>query len=103
MDTEGKKTANVADTSLFVSVRGPEKLLYEGDVSALSSVNERGPFDVLPMHENFISIIGQKLVLTLKNGEIKEFPVDKGVMRTYKNNVDVFLGIEALAPEEESG
>lgn len=92
----------VASTVLYVTVRSPEKLLFEGECEYLSSINERGPFDVLPMHESFISIINTGIKIKTKQGEIKEFKVDRGVLRAYKNRLDVFLGIEALAPQASS-
>lgn len=91
-----KDTSNL---SLDVVIRTPEALLFQGQVQSLSSVNERGPFDVLPMHESFISIISTVVRVKTKTGETKEFKVDRGVLRAYKNHIDIFLGIEALAPQ----
>lgn len=96
-----KTEAPVPADTLHVTLRSPERLLFEGDCEYLSSLNERGPFDVLPMHESFISIINTMIKIKPKQGEVREFKVDRGVLRAYKNNLDVFLGIEALAPQAE--
>jgi F0F1-type ATP synthase epsilon subunit len=76
---------------LDVSVRNPEELLFQGEASSVTTYNEKGLFDVLPIHENFISIIKDKVIVRGKAGE-REFPVVKGVIKVEENAVDVFLG-----------
>ncbi len=76
---------------LNVSVRNPEEVLFQGEASSVTTYNEKGLFDVLPIHENFISIIKDKVIVRGKAGE-REFPVNKGVIKVEENAVDVFLG-----------
>ena len=47
----------MAQEEMVVTIYGLESILFEGKVKALSSVNEMGPFDILPLHINFISVI----------------------------------------------
>ena len=96
---------NLAQKLLKLKVSSPEKLLYEGEAKAVSSVNERGPFDVLSAHQNFITLIREKLVIYDKSGEKQDIPVQRGVMRVHENEVTIFLGVEAFeqaAEETES-
>lgn len=69
-------------------------LIYSNTVHAVSSVNEKGEFDVLPYHVNFISIVHDKIIIHELSGERKEFTIDRGLLSVYKNKVEVFLGIE---------
>ena len=84
------------DRILFVSIKGPDGIVFEGQVDALSSVNEVGPFDVLPLHENFIALIKDKLILYNKKEKVKELAIDGGVIHISRNIAHIFLGIEAI-------
>ena len=93
-------TPDLAQALLKLKVRTPEKSVYEGDAKSVSSVNERGPFDVLSAHQNFITLIREKLVIYDVNGEKQDIPVQRGVMRVHENEVTIFLGVEAFEREE---
>jgi F0F1-type ATP synthase epsilon subunit len=81
--------------TLSLIIRDPEKLIFKGDVKTISSFNEKGPFDVLPQHENFISIIKDNIVVGLENGK-KEFNFKEGIMRVSENTVKIFVGTEVF-------
>lgn len=49
--------------TLTISIASPEQIIWEGKGIAVSSVNSVGPFDVLPHHANFITIIENKPVV----------------------------------------
>jgi F0F1-type ATP synthase epsilon subunit len=87
--------------SVKVRVRDTESTFFEGEVDRISSYNEVGPFDIYPMHANFISIIKQELVLYHKKEKIKELKFEQAVMKVKKDEVHIFLGIEAFTLEEE--
>lgn len=80
---------------LTLSIRDPERFIFKGVVNTVSTFNDRGPFDVLPYHENFITSIKNKLVVRIHDG-IKEFPIEKGIMKVEFNNVQVFLVTEGI-------
>lgn len=79
--------------SLSVHITTPEAVVFEGEVKALSSFNENGLFDILPMHENFISMIREKVVVYPLSGEKQEVEIEKGVLKVIANEVHIFLGI----------
>lgn len=81
---------------LFVRVRDINTIIFEGYVKALSSINDRGLFDILPFHTNFISIIKEKIIIHKEDGTKQEIPIDAGVLKQLNNTVQVFLGIQAL-------
>lgn len=80
-------------TTLYISVRTPDKVLFDGYADALSSINEKGKFDILPFHANFICLIKEKIVIHSKT-EIKEIKVDNGVLKASRNKVYVLMGKE---------
>jgi F0F1-type ATP synthase epsilon subunit len=85
----------ISATSLHVLIRNRDALVFEGDVKAISTSNERGPLDVLPEHENFISIITSGVDLTLMDEEKKSFALENtsGLLRVSDNTVSIFLGV----------
>ena len=55
--------------TLYLSVKSPTKIHFEGQANAVSSVNDKGKFDVLAYHENFISLIQETLIIIKENKE----------------------------------
>lgn len=84
------------DNTLFIEIRTPEQLLFSGNALSFSSKNEKGHFDVLPEHENFITTIKEKASIGLTNGQFQEFAIDTGIAHVYRDKVLVFLGVESL-------
>lgn len=87
-----KAQPGVSPDILYVQVSSPEKTLFDGEASSLSSFNDQGPFDILPQHENFISVIHQSVVVFDLAHKPQEFLLRNGVMRVSANRVDVFIG-----------
>lgn len=79
-----------------VKVRDTENVIFEGIVERISSYNEVGPFDIYPMHANFISIVRQELVLYNNNQKVKELKFEQAVMKVKQDSANIFLGIEVL-------
>ena len=82
-------------TSEFLSVviRDRNNLLFQGHADSVSSFNAKGPFDVLPQHANFISIIQKAVILHLKGKPDKRIDVQSGVLKVRDNNIEIYLGI----------
>ncbi|MBI2031783.1 MAG: hypothetical protein HYT08_04190 [Candidatus Levybacteria bacterium] len=78
---------------IYVVVRTKEGITFKDRVRAVTSYNEKGPFDVLPEHENFISLINQHFVIHTMDGKENEVKVDTAVIKVYKNEVHIFLGL----------
>ncbi len=78
---------------LNLKIQTKHGVTYNDRVRALTSYNERGIFDVLPEHENFISVIRGKIIIHQLDGKDKEMKIDTGVLKVYKNEVRIFLGL----------
>lgn len=94
-DAEPEK--NLSRTEIKVVVRTADETVFDGAAISVSSLNDFGYFDVLPVHIDFITTIREKLTIQTIMGEIKEIPLDSGILRVYENNVDVFLGLKAVS------
>ena len=81
------------EEKLDVLIRDRGGILYEGKVDSLSSFNDRGPFDVLALHANFISIVKRSVSLRLRGKVVEELPIETGVLVVKANVVEVYLGI----------
>ncbi len=95
------KPASLNTRMIQLLVRTPERVVFNGEAKAVSSVNERGPFDVLPAHQNFITLIREHLTIHGEAKDSQEIPVQGGVMKVNENSVQVFLGLEALAQPDK--
>lgn len=84
-----------------VKVRDTENLIYEGDVDRINSFNEMGPFDVYPMHANFISILRQELTLYSENAKVKELKFEQAILKVKQDQAEIYLGIEVLFMQED--
>ena len=83
-----------SDLTVNVVVRNRETILFQDKISAVTSYNDKGIFDILPEHENFISLIQQSVILHKKIGENLEIKINNGVVRVYKDNVYFYINFE---------
>jgi F0F1-type ATP synthase epsilon subunit len=79
--------------TLKVEIRSRQGLIFKGDLAAVSSFNLVGPFDVLPEHTNFVSMIKKKIVLHRADGRSEEINVDSGIIMVENSEVKVFVGV----------
>ena len=56
----------MANQSLKVRIISPRGIIFQGEATALSSINSKGPFDILPQHANIITLIEQSPILIHK-------------------------------------
>lgn len=86
-------TIPLSNILLSVTVRDREGILFQESVEAVSSFNEKGPFDVLPLHANFISLIRNSVMLKITGATSKEITLNSGVLKVKENKVEVYVGI----------
>ncbi len=66
-------------------------LAYSGKVKSLSAKNSEGNFDILPLHENFVSIIWGPVVIVDEGGKRNEINIEKALVEASNNIVKVFV------------
>jgi F0F1-type ATP synthase epsilon subunit len=76
---------------MSVRITRATRLLWEGKASAVSSKNVDGPFDILPLHANFVTLIrGEPISITLVSGEKKEYNFKYAVIHVQGNTVKIY-------------
>lgn len=83
----------VAGQSLHVNMRSRKKTYFSGTVNTVTSINDKGIFDVLCLHANFISIIRNFVILDKDTPKEKKFIIGTGVLKVRENAVDIFLDV----------
>ncbi|MEI7818591.1 MAG: hypothetical protein WCI47_00575 [bacterium] len=78
---------------LVVKIISPFEVMYEGRARAVSAASSIGPFDILPNHENFLTLLIQCEVHILTEVDQRRFPIQHGVLRVDNNKVIVFANI----------
>lgn len=83
----GKKTISVV-------IKNKDGVIFEGPARALTSYNEKGIFDVLPLHENFISVVKDFIRIYKPDGKSQDMKITTGVLNVIKNKVKIYVGFE---------
>lgn len=84
-----------SSTSLKVIARAPFHIYYEGPAVSLSASNTVGPFDVLPGHADFFSMLATCEV-SIDNGVDKDpitFEIRNGILTVRDDEVMLFANI----------
>jgi F0F1-type ATP synthase epsilon subunit len=78
---------------LHVKIYSPFQTYFDRDALSISAVNTTGPFDILPRHHNFITLLNPcELVIDTVNGK-QRIRIARGIMHVKANQVIVFLDI----------
>ncbi len=87
------------DPNLFhLKIVAKDGLLFEGDIKSLTSYNDKGRFDILAYHANFISIIYKSITIVDAKDEKKEMTIQKALLKNKSNNLEIYLGIDDIVP-----
>ena len=84
-----------AQTSMLVKVHSPFQDYFEGQAFSVSAVNATGPFDVLPQHHSFISLLTpcELVIRTEKASDNRRISISGGIMQVKADKVIVFLDV----------
>lgn len=78
---------------IHLIIRNTRITLFDGDVKYLTSENDKGKFDVLPLHENFISLIQKYITFYKLDGEKQTMEIPNGVMHVANNAVQCYIDL----------
>ncbi|UTX51413.1 hypothetical protein KI440_00405 [Candidatus Saccharibacteria bacterium TM7i] len=84
-----------ADTrpQMEVKIYAPFRVYYEGTGYSVSAKNEVGPFDILPMHRNFLCmLVPCDVKVQTPEGE-KIVPIKKALMHVKADRVVIFVDV----------
>jgi F0F1-type ATP synthase epsilon subunit len=81
------------DRVMRIKVYSPYRSYIDEDAYSISALNATGPFDVLPGHHNFLSLLLPcELLINTPRGE-QRVRIAKGIMHVRSNKVTVFLDV----------
>lgn len=81
---------------MFVKVYSPFRVYFEGEATSITGVNATGPFDILPQHHNFMTLLSAcELAIKTSGGAAQEkrIRIAGGLMHVKADRVTVFLNI----------
>lgn len=77
-----------------VKVYSPFHDYYDGEALSVSAENATGPFDILPRHHNFISLLtGSEIIIRPVGDKIQRILISGGLMHVKADQVIVFLDV----------
>ncbi|HEX5796827.1 MAG TPA: hypothetical protein VFX86_00370 [Candidatus Saccharimonadales bacterium] len=82
------------DTKLHVKIHSPFRTYFDGNAASVSAVNDTGPFDILPEHHRFMTILNAgEVVVRNEENSMQRYKIDRGIMHVRGNQVTVFLDV----------
>lgn len=79
--------------SMNVKVYAPFKVYFDGPAESITAVNLTGPFDILPQHHNFMTLLSEGDVIVRHERGEEKIPIQRGVMHVKADEVIVFLDV----------
>ncbi|MDB5164291.1 MAG: atpC [Candidatus Saccharibacteria bacterium] len=87
------KPADARHPVMHVKVYSPFKTYFDESADSISAVNATGPFDILPRHHNFMTLLSAG-ELIIRQGTVQhKIRISRGVMHVKANQVIVFLDV----------
>lgn len=78
---------------MHIKVYSPFKVYYDEPASSITALNETGPFDILPHHHSFMTLLsGGDIIIRAPRGEQK-ITITRGIMHVKADQVVVFLDV----------
>lgn len=81
----------MADQLLHVRIISPQQLILETKATSVSSINAQGPFDILPEHANFLTVVEDTPIIVRPAKEkpiTYTFPLS--IIRVTANQVSIY-------------
>ena len=79
---------------LKVIARAPFEVYYEGPANVVSAVNPVGPFDILPGHADFFSVLVPcQIIIDPPSGDSITVDISTGIVTAQDNEVNLFVNM----------
>lgn len=78
---------------MAIKIYSPFKVYFDENAFSISAANATGPFDILPRHHNFMSLLNAcEIQLQAPTGE-KRIRISGGLMHVQADKVKIFLDV----------
>lgn len=92
-DTAVKDSTAGAKPLMHIKIYSPFKIYFDQDGYSITGVNNTGPFDILPHHHNFMTLLdASELLIRTPVGE-QRIRIARGIMHVKSDQVIVFLDV----------
>jgi F-type H+-transporting ATPase subunit epsilon len=82
------------DKKLSVIARAPFNVYYEGEADVVSATNKVGPFDILPGHADFFSMLqAGEIKIDPGSGDPIVFMAKNGIVAVRDDEVMIFVNM----------
>lgn len=79
--------------TVHLKIYSPYKQYFDGPAKSVSAESATGPFDILPKHHNFITLLEPcDVVIQTPSGE-EAIRIDGGVMHVKADDIIIFLDV----------
>lgn len=78
---------------MYVKVYAPFKTYFDGFALSVSAANQTGPFDILPQHHNFMSLLSPCVVVVRTERGEERIEITRGVMHVKADRAIIFLDV----------
>jgi len=91
--TPQSDTKPVDGKTMHVKVYAPFKTYFDGIANSISATNATGPFDILPKHHNFMTLLSEGDIIVRTDSGEERVPITRGIMHVKADDVVVFLDV----------
>lgn len=93
--SDQQTSQNTAPSALtmHVKVHSPFQTYFDAEALSISGVNATGPFDILPRHHNFMTLLIPCELSIQTKDSTRRIIINHGVMHVKSNKVVVFLDV----------
>lgn len=68
-----------------------KKWAFHGYVKSISGINSEGNFDILPLHENFVSTVKNQINIVDERDQTHQIPINQALVEASNNLVKIFV------------
>ena len=91
---DSPKAGQKADKlQMHVKIYAPFKVYYDDLAESVSAENDTGPFDILPTHHHFITLLNACDIIIRNKDQEEKVSITRGIMHVRKDEVIVFLDV----------
>jgi F0F1-type ATP synthase epsilon subunit len=88
-----KQSSGAKREMMRVKLYSPFQTYFNGDAYSISGENKTGPFDILPRHHSFMTLLDAgELFIKSPEGDLK-VKISRGIMHVKENQTIVFLDV----------
>lgn len=84
---------DAGDLRMHVKVYAPFRVYFDGEANSISAVNATGPFDILPRHHNFMTLLNNGDIIVRTDRGEERIMISRGIMHVKADDVVVFLDV----------